>query len=268
MELGVFRPRVSVARESGMPLARSLITSSPMSSWVRLHAPSVLAPGRRPIHARFVDRPSRFSARVTLDDGTVAWGHLANPGRLTGVLSPECDLLLDGPFPPPRMMAYSVLAARVGRIWVGTVTTYANRVFPSLLDAGLFPELDRAPIATEVVCGRSRFDFNVAGTFVEVKSVSLADGRAGLFPDAVTARGARHCDALAGIATRGTHAAIVFVAQRRDVESVAPADAVDAEFGRALRRAAQAGVRIMAVTLSMGQRGARAARRVPVIIGT
>jgi sugar fermentation stimulation protein A len=239
-----------------------------MSPWVPLHAPPVLPPGRRPIPARFVDRPSRFSARATLDDGTVVWGHLANPGRLTGVLSPACGLLLDGPFPPPRLMAYNVLAARVGRIWAGTVTTYANRVFPSLLDAGLFPELDRAPLVAEVVHGRSRFDFTVAGTFVEVKSVSLARGRAGLFPDAVTARGARHCDELAAMAAAGARAAIVFVAQRRDVESVAPADDIDAEFGRALRRAAQAGVTIMAVTLSMGQRGARAARRVPVILDT
>jgi hypothetical protein len=216
-----------------------------------------------------------------------------------------------------------MLAARVKRTWVGTVTTYANRVFPGLLSAGLFPELgapegagltesvpketdaeivagsvesaggsdavgagapdvagagaraagfavvaggNRIALRREVVHGRSRFDFEIGGRFVEVKSVSLAAGPAGLFPDAVTARGARHCDELAALARRRHPAAIVFVAQRGDIASVAPEDDIDPDFGRALRGAARAGVLVLACALDMTPRGARAARRIPVLL--
>jgi sugar fermentation stimulation protein A len=160
----------------------------------------------------------------------------------------------------------------VKRTWVGTVTTYANRVFPVLLSAGLFPELhaafaaDTVEIRREVVHGRSRFDFEIGGRFVEVKSVSLANGSAGLFPDAVTARGARHCDELAALARRKRPTAIVFVAQRGDVESVAPEDEVDPVFGAALRGAAAAGVQVLACALDLTPAGARAARRIPVLL--
>ncbi len=244
-----------------------------MSDWVRIALPAM--GGRGPIaRGRFIERPHRFAARVALADGTVIEAHLANPGRLTGVLSPGCPVALDGPFPPPRTLPYTMLAARAGRTWSGTVTTYANRVFPALVEAGLFPELrgpgrragsDGQVIRREVVHGRSRFDFDVDGRLVEVKSVSLADGHAGLFPDAVTARGARHCDELAALA-RHRPAAIVFVAQRGDVESVAPAETIDPEFARALRGAATAGVLVLACALRMTERRATAVRRVPVVL--
>ena len=131
------------------------------------------------IHGRFVERPHRFAARVELAGGEIVEAHVPNPGRLTGVLAPGCRVAIEGPVPPPRALRYTMLAARVGRTWVGTVTTYANRVFPALLSAELFPELGSAAsvLRREVVHGRSRFDFEIGGRFVEVKSVSLASGR-------------------------------------------------------------------------------------------
>lgn len=223
---------------------------------------------RRLVRARFVRRPTRFAAIVTLPTGEDVWAHLSNPGRLTGVLSPGCDVLVDGPFPPPRTMTHSMLAARAGRVWVGTNTIYANRIFPGIHAAGLFPEIPEGPLAAEVPHGRSRFDFKAGGMFVEVKSVTLARDRRGAFPDAVSARAAKHAGELARIARRGEPAAIAFVAQRSDVDSVGPADDIDPEFGRALRRAAKAGVTIVACTLEMTPEGARTVRRVPVVLQT
>jgi sugar fermentation stimulation protein A len=242
-----------------------------MSEWQRLDLPD-MGSGGPLVSGRFIERPHRFAARVALADGSIVEAHLANPGRLTGVLAPDCEVALDGPFPPPRTLPYTMLAAKSGRTWSGTVTTYANRVFPALVAANVFPELrdtrhavlpEGNGLRREVVHGRSRFDFEVDGRLVEVKSVSLADGRAGLFPDAVTARGARHCDELAALA-RHRPTAIVFVAQRGDVESVAPAGTIDPEFARALRAAARAGVLVLACALNMTERRATAVRRVPV----
>ena len=205
-----------------------------------------------PLRGRFVARPNRFVAEVELAGG-----------RLTGTLSPRCALLLDGPH-PDRRCEWTVLAAREGRTWVGTVTTYANRVFPALWRGGLFPELAGRSLAAEVVHGRSRFDFAVDGGFVEVKSVTLAAGRVARFPDAMTARGARHCDELGRLARRGAAAAIVFVAQRGDVLAVEPEDDVDPAFGAALRRAADRGARVLACALDLAPGGAVRAWRVPV----
>lgn len=218
---------------------------------------------RTPLRARFLARPNRFVAEVELPGGEVALAHLPNPGRLTGTLSPRCALLLDGPV-AGRRCPWTVLAAREPGGWVGTVTTYANRVFPELWRRGLFPELAGTSLAAEVVHGRSRFDFAVDGAFVEVKSATLGVGRTVRFPDAVTARGARHCDELGRLALRGAPVAIVFVAQRGDVDAVEPEDAVDPAFGAALRRAAARGVRVLACALELTPRGATRARRIPV----
>jgi len=188
-----------------------------------------------------------------------------------------------GPLQPPHAGCETGPA-----VWVGTNTLYANRVFPALFAHGLVPEFDRTSstacatrlddaartgrrtaafmIRAEVVHGHSRFDFQVGGMMVEVKSVTLASGGAGRFPDAVSARAARHCDELAALAAAGHPAAIVFVAQRGDVESVAPEDAIDPAFGVAIRAAATAGVLVLACAIDITPRGAARARRVPVLL--
>jgi sugar fermentation stimulation protein A len=237
-----------------------------MSAWTGIDAPRLATARRTPLRATFIERPHRFAVRCTLRGGREAVAHVPNPGRLTGVLAPRCRLLLDGPYPPARALAYTMVAAEAGGVWVGTNTIYANRVFPALVSHGLFPELDGRLIRTEVVHGRSRFDFQLGGMMVEVKSVTLAGGGAGRFPDAVSARAARHCDELAALSRAGHPAAVVFIAQRGDIESVAPEDDVDPAFGVALRSAAGAGVLVLACALDIAPEAATRARRVPVIL--
>ncbi|MEW5855092.1 MAG: DNA/RNA nuclease SfsA [Myxococcota bacterium] len=220
----------------------------------------------QPLHARFLERPNRFVAHVRLRNGQTVKAHLPNPGRLTGTLSDGCAVLLDGPH-PGRQCPFTMVAAREGKnTWVGTVTTYANRVFPVLHAARLFPELPRGTLRPEVVHGASRFDFALSDGYVELKSVTLARDGTALFPDAVTERGARHCDELGALARKGAQVAVVFVAQRADVDAVAPEDEIDPEFGKALRRAARRGVKVMACALELGVHGAIHARRIPVLM--
>jgi len=237
-----------------------------MSGWIEFAGPRLATMRRAPLRATFVERPHRFAARCALRGGREVTAHVPNPGRLTGVLALRCQLLLDGPFRGTRALPYTMVAAKAGGVWVGTNTIYANRVFPALVSFGVFPEFDGASIRAEVVHGRSRFDFQVGGTMVEVKSVTLASGGAGRFPDAVSVRAARHCDELAALARSGHPTAIVFVAQRGDIESVAPEDDVDPAFGIALRNAADAGVRVLACALDIAPEGATRARRVPVVL--
>jgi sugar fermentation stimulation protein A len=198
-----------------------------------------------------------------MDGGEEVMAHLPNPGRLTGTVSPRCEVLLDGPFPAPRVCPYTVVAFREPSALVGAVTTYANRLFEATWQHGVFPELSGEELSTEIVHGQSRFDFRIDETFVEVKSVTFAKARSALFPDAVTARGARHCRELAAF---GPNAAIVFVAQRGDVDSIRPADEIDPKFAAALRSAASAGVQVLGCAVEITPAGARDVRRIPVLL--
>jgi sugar fermentation stimulation protein A len=234
---------------------------------LKIDAPKLATVRRTPLRATFIERPHRFAARCRLRGGREVEAHVPNPGRLTGVLAPGCQVLVDGPYPAPRALPYTMVAAKTGGVWIGTNTLYANRIFPALVSHGLFPEFQGSSIRAEVAHGRSRFDFQVGGRMVEVKSVTLASGSAGRFPDAVSARAARHCDELAALAAAGHPTAIVFVAQRGDVESVAPEDEIDPAFGVALRGAADAGVLVLACVLDIAPEGATRARRVPVLLG-
>jgi sugar fermentation stimulation protein A len=216
----------------------------------------------RPLRARFVARPNRFVAEVRLRGGT-ARAHLPNSGRLTGTLAGGAPVLLDGPH-AARACPWTLLAVREAEVWVGTVTTLPSRLFPELWRRGLFPELPGRALAAEVVHGRSRFDFTIDGEPVELKSVTAVSGGVARFPDAVTARGARHCEELGAIAGAGGAAAVVFFAQRADARAVTPDDATDPAFGVALRAAAARGVRVLACALRLEPEGVTAAWRIPV----
>ncbi len=79
---------------------------------------------------------------------------------------------------------------------------------------------------------------------VEVKNVSLGlDGRA-MFPDSVTERGQKHLKDLMNAIDQGHTAEIIFVIQREDCRSFSPADDIDAEYGKLLRKAVQKGVKV------------------------
>ena len=68
----------------------------------------------------------------------------------------------------------------------------------------------------------------------------------GLFPDAVTSRGARHLRELREICEKGGRAVLFFCVQHTGIDRVAPADEIDPEYGRTLREAIRAGVEVMA----------------------
>ena len=74
----------------------------------------------------------------------------------------------------------------------------------------------------------------------------LYRSRVGLFPDAVTARGARHVRELAALKRGGEWAtAVLFVLQRPDADRIMPNATIDPDFARALAEARRAGVRIL-----------------------
>ncbi|MBR2329540.1 MAG: DNA/RNA nuclease SfsA, partial [Clostridia bacterium] len=83
--------------------------------------------------------------------------------------------------------------------------------------------------------------------FVEVKGVTLFDGDTAMFPDAPTERGVKHIRHLISCAESGAEALMLFIVQMKGVSRLIPNDATHPQFGQALRDAARAGVKIMAV---------------------
>ena len=67
------------------------------------------------------------------------------------------------------------------------------------------------------------------------------------FPDAPTVRGARHLQELTQAVEDGFGAYVLFVIQIEDVLYLHPNDATDPAFGAALRQAAAAGVKVLAM---------------------
>jgi sugar fermentation stimulation protein A len=248
--------------------------------------------------ADFVERPNRFLVRCRLaggagdrarrgapgargaesdPPGTVASGdvveaHLPDPGRLEELLVPGRRLLLRPADGAGRRTAWTAVVVRTPEDdgWVSLDTTLPNRLVGKALRSGFMDELAGWELAgSEVALGASRLDFVLSRPSgprmaLEVKSVTLVVDGVGRFPDAVTARGARHVRELAEVAGRdGWAAGVLFVAQRSDVERVVADEEIDPEFARALDAAREAGVRCLARRCSVTPGSVRMGAAVP-----
>lgn len=200
--------------------------------------------------ARFLARPNRFVARVERE-GTEETVHVKNTGRCRELLVPGATVYLTRGDNPHRKTQYDLVAVEKGPLLVNMDSQAPNRVFAEWARAGRFrPELTL--LRPETTWGNSRFDFYWEGTggrrgFVEVKGVTLEEGGHARFPDAPTLRGVKHLEELVRCQGEGYEAAVCFVLQMGGMVDFAPNDATHPAFGEALRRAAGAGVTVLAV---------------------
>ena len=204
-------------------------------------------PNVRP--AVFVSRPNRFIAEVLID-GQRSQVHVKNTGRCRELLVPGATVWLTRSGNPARKTAYDLIAAQKGDRLINMDAQAPNRVFQAWTEAGHFlPGL--TCLKAEQTHGDSRFDFYwEAGErkgFVEVKGVTLERDGAVFFPDAPTERGVKHLHGLTACLSEGYEAAVCFVIQMSDVTFFSPNDETHPAFGQALREAAAAGVRVLAM---------------------
>jgi sugar fermentation stimulation protein A len=208
---------------------------------------------------RFLERPNRFLLHCDPDDDArrdrchPLAVHLADPGRLKELLVPGARLWVRPAAAPARRTAWSAVLVEApdGAGLVSVDTSMPNRLIHRALAAGALEEfagwsLDRA----EWRHGRSRIDFLLSRDgrrlALEVNSVTLVEEGVALFPDAVTARGARHVRELGALAVQeGWEAAVLFVIQRDDARRMEAARSIDPAFADALADARAAGVRVL-----------------------
>lgn len=205
--------------------------------------------------AILIRRYKRFLADIRFPDGPEATAHVANPGAMTGLAEPGTHIWVKRNDDPNRKLRYSwqLVDQRTGH-FTCVDTSLANRVVAEALAAGRIPELSGySQHRPEVRCGeRSRVDFLLSGEgrrdcYLEVKSVTLSRV-AGLaqFPDAVTARGARHLHDLAQEVRAGHRAVLLFLIMRTDITHAGIATDIDPAYGEACEKATRAGVEAIA----------------------
>lgn len=202
----------------------------------------------------FVSRPNRFIAKVEID-GEIQTVHVKNTGRCRELLIPSARAWLSRAANPERKTAFDLIAVEKVRkngekLLVNMDSQIPNAAAEEWLRSGaLFPE--GAVIRREVTYGESRFDFYIESgerkVFLEVKGVTLEKDGLALFPDAPTLRGIKHLNELVRCMADGFEAYALFVIQMKGVTAFSPADTLHPEFGAALRNAAAAGVKVLAV---------------------
>jgi sugar fermentation stimulation protein A len=205
------------------------------------------------VKATLIKRYKRFLADVRFEDGTETTAHVANPGGMIGLKEPGMTVWLSPARNPARKLRWSWEIAEADGDLVGVSTAHPNAIAEEAILAGHIPELAGfETLRREVKYGKnSRIDIlledSEKGTaYVEIKNVHLMR-EPGLaeFPDAVTARGAKHLEELGDMVEAGHAAWMLYVIQRMDCSRFAVASDIDPGYAEALRRAMTRGVGIL-----------------------
>lgn len=202
----------------------------------------------RIVEGRFIQRPNRFIAHVELNGERVVC-HVKNTGRCRELLPPGAEVWCKESDNPARKTKYDLITVKKGDRLINMDSQAPNTAVREWLLAGGLGEISE--LRPETVHGDSRFDFSFMKDgkrcFLEVKGVTLENDGVCAFPDAPTERGTKHLRGLTRAAEEGFGAYVLFVVQMENVRYLHPNDATDPAFGKTLREAAEAGVKILAM---------------------
>lgn len=196
----------------------------------------------------FLHRPNRFIAHIEID-GQEEIVHVKNTGRCRELLPVGAKVWCEKSSNPTRKTAYDLIAVQKGSRIINMDSQAPNAAVKEWLEQGGLGVIDN--LRPESRHGDSRFDFSFIKDgkpcFLEVKGVTLETDSVCAFPDAPTVRGAKHLRELTQLSKEGYGAYVLFVIQMTDVKFLQANDATDPEFSKALREAAKAGVKILAM---------------------
>lgn len=199
------------------------------------------------VMGRFIKRLNRFVALCEID-GCEIYCHVKNTGRCGEILIEGAECFLEKSDNPERKYQYSLVTVRKGDRLINIDSQAPNKAVGEFLSEGkLFSDI--AEIRAEKTFGKSRFDFYFEHknkkAFLEVKGVTLEKNGRVFFPDAPTERGTRHLNELCRCIEEGYEAYAFFVVQMKNVGSFSPNEETDPAFAKALRNAAENGVKIL-----------------------
>jgi sugar fermentation stimulation protein A len=207
------------------------------------------------IPGRLVRRYKRFLFDAILEDGTEITGFCPNTGSMRGLTAPGSRIWLSRHDTATRKYAHALELVEADGTVVGVNTAVPNRLAEEAILAGLVPPLAGfRTLKREQRYGRnSRIDILLedetkGSVHVEVKNVHfIRETGIAEFPDSVTTRGAKHLDEMGDLVETGRRAAMLFIIQRADCESLKICADLDPGYGRAFARAIARGVEAYAV---------------------
>lgn len=220
------------------------------------------------IKGEFIKRLNRFVALCRID-GEDIYCHVKNTGRCKEILVEGAECFLEVSSNPQRKYRYSLVIVKKGEWLINIDSQAPNKAVGEFLKEGkLFSDISF--IQPEKSFGNSHFDFYFEHggkkAFLEVKGVTLEKDGAVFFPDAPTERGTKHLNELCDCVEQGYEAYAFFVVQMKNVKAFSPNDSTDFAFGKALRAAADKGVKIICCDCSVTENEMLIEAAVPVIL--
>ena len=224
----------------------------------------------------FVRRYKRFLVDVRLPSGDIVTMHCPNTGSMKNCGEPGSQVWFSRSDNPKRKYAHTWELVRLAEGHLACINTHqANGLVKEAVNKACLPELTGyQTVRTEVGYGLegSRIDLLLENglqaprCYVEVKSVTLAMGKGlGLFPDAESARGAKHLRELMAVRALGHRAVLFFCVLHEGISEVRPADDIDPKYGALLREALAAGVEVIAYGVLISKIGMCISKRLSVV---
>lgn len=219
------------------------------------------------IKGKLIKRYKRFLADVELEDGSVVVAHCTNSGSMKSCIEEGATVYLSPATDPKRKTRFTWEMIFMNGNWIGINTMIPNKLAFDAIKNGEIEKLKGYTLVKrEVTFGDSRFDIYaekdppvgeqcVEKCFVEVKNVTMKVGNYALFPDAITTRGRKHLETLIEVKKSGIRAVMLYVIQRMDVEVFGPAEDIDPEYAKSLRKAIKNGVEVIAVQAKVSPEG-------------
>lgn len=206
----------------------------------------------RLIPGTLIKRYKRFLADVTLENGEVVTAHCANSGSMMNCKDEGAPVWLSPSNNPKRKLKYTWEIVQIDGNNVGINTGHPNKLVEEAILAGQIAELTGySKLRREVKYGQnSRIDILLEDDskpkcYVEVKNVTLRRGESADFPDAVTARGAKHLRELGDMVEEGHRAVMFYLVQRGDCQQMDIARDIDPTYDAELKEAMKRGVEIV-----------------------
>lgn len=198
--------------------------------------------------AVFLERPNRFIAHVEIK-GQKEIVHVKNTGRCAELLVPGTTVYVQKSANPDRKTKWDLIAVEKDSRLINMDSQIPNRAVQEWIErVHLFENVTL--LRPEMTWGNSRFDLYIeAGErkiFIEVKGVTLEQDGVCLFPDAPSDRAVKHMEELIKAVKEGYEAYVFFVIQMKDVKFFTPNRKTHPAFADALKKASEAGVKILA----------------------
>ncbi len=225
------------------------------------------------IQGTFQKRYKRFFTDIE-HKGEVITAHCPNTGSMMGLKDEGAPCLFSTTDDPKRKLKHTLQMIKSAESWVGVNTGLPNKLVVELFqESPLDHWQDYDAFQSEVkINSNSRIDLVFWSTkdhnvkkwnpknlqppmrLIEIKNVTLAEDGVAMFPDAVTTRGQKHLEELMHFKDLGFDCEMIFVIQRTDCTSFAPARHIDSNYADKLALASQKGVKITALSCSLTPR--------------